>query len=375
MSAVAFSLVSPAMKQRRRSRVEPQRQQRELMRGVALVRDHEIRLANGHWRQLAARDSRWVVTDGSASRSYGDLGRLATAELARLSRRKTATATIVRGDDRQTLRLRLERVTTPARESIGLVIVDDITTDGARADELARLRDALVRRDRLSALGRLASGIVHDLGNTLAALVARLQIAALSDDAGARRELRHIRAAADHMRGTLDRLHRFASEDRAPLTSVDLRGVLENAVTLIAPTLDGDGRRPAMRLEMAIPRRLPRVIGHPADLQSVFINLLLNARDAMPKGGTVIIAARVAGNRVVVSVRDQGTGVAPEHLPRLFEPFFTTKRGASRAGLGLSLAYGVVNAADGHITADNHPDGGLEITIGLRLARPRRKRR
>lgn len=364
MSVVAFSLVSRAMKQPRGPRTERPGEPSDS--GFALVRDREIQFASGRWRQLAAaRGGRWVVNDGTASRSYRDLGKLATTELARLSRGAAATATIIRGDDRRTLRLRIERVRTPARQSIGLVMVDDVTADRARAEEVARLRDAMMERDRFNTLGRLAGGIVHDLGNTLAALVARLQIAALSDDAGARRELTHIRAAVENMRGTLDRLHRFAAESGAPLTSVDLRAVLDAATTLIAPALEGDGR-PAVRLRMAIPRRLPRVVGHPADLQNVFINLLLNARDAMPKGGTVTIAARVDGGRVVVSVRDEGTGVAPRHLPRLFEPFFTTKRRSSRAGLGLSLAYGVVHAADGDISADNHPEGGLEITIGLR---------
>jgi signal transduction histidine kinase len=120
----------------------------------------------------------------------------------------------------------------------------------------------------------------------------------------------------------------------------------------------------------------------------VFVNLLLNARDAMPHGGTVTVEAHVTGPTVTVRVADEGGGFQPEHLARVFEPFFTTK-GARGTGLGLSLAYGTMEALGGSIRADNRPGGGAEMTLHLPLApasvlvgdgqvgvarRPRRKR-
>jgi len=175
-------------------------------------------------------------------------------------------------------------------------------------------------------------------------------------------------AAIDAMRGTIERLQRFAGGGGVRLTRVDVPAVIKSAVELIAPALGVDGR-PAIDVELALAERLPPVVGHAADLQNVFINLLLNARDAMPDGGTVTIAARRSRDHVVVSVCDQGGGVAPEHLPRLFDPFFTTKAAAGGAGLGLSLAYGLVRAADGDIRAANRAGGGLEITLELPVAR------
>jgi C4-dicarboxylate-specific signal transduction histidine kinase len=105
------------------------------------------------------------------------------------------------------------------------------------------------------------------------------------------------------------------------------------------------------------------------------VNLLINAHDAMPKGGTITVAARSVRGRVVVAVRDEGTGVPPALLPRLFEPFFTTKSRDDRAGLGLSIAHGVVQAAGGSISAANRSEGGLEITLELKAARRPTKRR
>jgi C4-dicarboxylate-specific signal transduction histidine kinase len=343
--------------------------------GFALLRDHRVRLGNDKWHELASpsRGGRWVVSDDGEPRTYGDLRALAASELTRLAVGGTATRNIVRTDNRQTLRVRLERLKGADAPS-GFVVVEDVTFERARAEELARLRDALVQRERSSALGRVAGGIVHDLGNTVGVLVARLRVAASSDAAGARAQLKQMTAAVDNMRGTLERLHRFSRQGGTPPASVDLAAVIEAAVAMVAPTLGRSGR-PTVRIETAISKQLPRVFGHAADLQSVLVNLLINAHDAMPKGGTITVAARSVRGRVVVAVRDEGTGVPPALLPRLFEPFFTTKSRDDRAGLGLSIAHGVVQAAGGSISAANRSEGGLEITLELKAARRPTKRR
>jgi signal transduction histidine kinase len=341
--------------------------------GLALVRDDRIHLANDKWHELSsARGGSWVVSDDGEPRTYRDLRTLAIRELGRLARRGTATRTLVRTENQQTLRMRLDRVT--GADSGGFVLVEDVTFERARSEELARLGDALLQHERLSALGRVAGGIVHDLGNAVGVLVARLRVAADSDDAGARAQLTQMRAAVDNMRGTLERLHRFSRQGGAAPTSVDLAAVIEAAVAMVAPTLSRSAR-PAVRIVTTIGKRLPRVAGHAADLQSVLVNLLINAHDAMPRGGTITVAARAVRGRVVVSVRDEGCGVPPKLLPRLFEPFFTTKSRDDRAGLGLSIAHGVVQAADGTITAANRPEGGLEITLSLKAERRTSKRR
>ncbi len=337
--------------------------------GFALVRNRRIRLTNDRWRELEGGAARgWTVSGAGRARRYRDLGTLAAAELRRVGDHGGVIRTVVRGADRRRLRMYLEPLGRDARGTSSMAVLEDATVDRARTEELARLRETVVQRERLSALGQLASGIVHDLGNTVGALKARLQLAAIGNQAEARRQLGHMSAAVDSMRATLDRLQRFSAQGDVEPAPVDLRAAIESAVAMIAPALGGKRRR-AVEVELALPRTLPGVLGHAADLQSVFINLLINARDAMPDGGTVLVAARASRGRVVVTVRDDGPGVAPEHLPRLFEPFFTTRAAAGHSGLGLSLASGIIRAAEGTIRAANRPEGGLEITLALPAVR------
>jgi CheY-like chemotaxis protein len=107
---------------------------------------------------------------------------------------------------------------------------------------------------------------------------------------------------------------------------------------------------------------LPPVTGEPSELRQIFLNLLLNAQDAMPQGGTVTIHAAASGETVVVTVEDEGQGIAPEHLDHIFDPFFTTK-GERGTGLGLSTAYGTMRRLGGKISAHNQPGSGAVFTL------------
>src|SRR6185369_8405598 len=102
-------------------------------------------------------------------------------------------------------------------------------------------------------------------------------------------------------------------------------------------------------------------------LRHVIVNLLLNARDAMPRGGTIHLAAEHADSRVILNVVDEGRGIPPEHLAKIFDPFFTTK-GNRGTGLGLSMAYGVLTRLGGDISAQNRPEGGACFTLSFPVA-------
>jgi signal transduction histidine kinase len=106
-------------------------------------------------------------------------------------------------------------------------------------------------------------------------------------------------------------------------------------------------------------------------LKQVFLNLLLNARDAMPRGGEVSIAARLGSGSVIVTVDDTGTGIPPEHLDRVFEPFFSTKKEVSGVGLGLSVTHGIVHQHGGTITVSSAVGAGTRFTITLPTGEPR----
>jgi CheY-like chemotaxis protein len=118
---------------------------------------------------------------------------------------------------------------------------------------------------------------------------------------------------------------------------------------------------------------LPLILGEPAELRQIFVNLLLNAQDAMPDGGTVRIGAKLCQDTVVVTVEDEGQGIPQEYLGRVFDPFFTTK-GERGTGLGLSIAYGAMARLGGSITAANRSAGGAIFTLRFPIAPPATER-
>src|SRR5439155_21164274 len=121
-----------------------------------------------------------------------------------------------------------------------------------------------------------------------------------------------------------------------------------------------------IRIQTALPE-LPRVPGIVSDLRHVIVNLLLNARDAMPRGGTIRMTAEHQGKRVVLKVLDEGSGIPGDDLTKIFDPFFTTK-GKHGTGLGLSMARGVLARLGGDITAENRSEGGACFTLSFPIA-------
>lgn len=342
---------------------------------VALYRDGRVVLGNRRWRELASARSGhrgWVVVDGKERRRHPELGTLGAVELARRSASaagaEAAALTAEREDGRQVLRIRIEHIARRHQPADGLVLVDDITVEKARELEMATLRQVVARKERMRALGRLAAGVVHDLGNTINALA--LQLRALERHLGdgdgqvqPRLGLASISEAVALMRATLDRLDRFAGRGAAPVEPLRLAPLVENAVELVRLDLARRKDEPAIDIVVDVSQRLPRVLGHAPEVTNVFVNLLLNARDAMPRGGTIAIGAEARDSAVVVRVRDEGSGIDPALFERVFEPFFTTK-GADGSGLGLSLAYRTLDALGGSISAGNRSDGaGAELTL------------
>ena len=345
---------------------------------LALFREGHVVLANSRWHAWAsARGGAvgWIVAEGGRRHTYEDLGTLAATELERAGRGEAAHLRVERRDGKRVLRLRLERVLPRGQEPIGLVLGDDITGDTERDAEMVSLRDEVRKREQMGALGRMAAGVAHDLGNTLNALSLRVQ--RLGRSAGQSEVSEHLPSideAIEMMRSTLERLDRFSGRRTRPLQPVELRRVIRAAVGMAGL---GTGRKAGegaakVRATLALPQKLPRVLADANELCNVFVNLLINARDAMPEGGTVLVDATVGARHVTVRVCDQGPGFAPDELPRVFEPFFTTK-GARGSGLGLSLAYGFMESIGGAIRAANRPDGGAELTLELPI--PHRRRR
>lgn len=244
-------------------------------------------------------------------------------------------------------------------------------TDATRAhrmeQELAAARDALSQKQRLLAIGELASGVAHDLNNSLYGL--RLRVTVLERNtrcvAAAGANIAALGRIVDDATAIVSRLLDAARpKGERKDDAVDLATVVADAIEMARPEVEQKAALEGIRVQIrsSLPEELSPVPGSAPSLRHLFLNLLLNARAAMPKGGLVEIAAREEGSQVVVTVSDTGTGILPEHLPRIFDPFFTTK-GKRGTGLGLSMASSVMTTLGGRIDASNRPGGGAMFTL------------
>ncbi len=233
---------------------------------------------------------------------------------------------------------------------------------------LAAAHETLARSERLATVGRLASGIAHEVGNPLGAITGFADLALARIRSGASAEAADLvsRMATEATR--IDRIVRelldFARPTPAACGPVQLRAALDGALRLARV-------QPRFRdVEVAIdvPQDLPPVLADEGRLAQVLLNLLLNAGDAMEGRGALRIAAARAAGGVEVVVSDRGPGIAPEDLPRVFDPFFTTKAPGAGTGLGLAMCHRIVESFGGTIRAANAPEGGAVFTVALAAA-------
>ncbi len=257
-------------------------------------------------------------------------------------------------------------------------------TERRRAEQARReLEEQLRHTQKLEALGRLAGGVAHDFNNLLTAIVGYSQL--LADRAGAdpelRRDIDEILRAADRGAGLTRQLLAFGRRQVLQPRVLDLNEVVRETGGLIRRVI-GE----SVELELSLAPRLGRVYADRSQLEQVLLNLSVNARDAMPAGGTVMFETenvRVRrdrgtedpqiepGDYVRLSVRDTGTGIAPEVREHLFEPFFTTKAPGEGTGLGLATVLGIVEQSGGTIAVES--DLGAGATFRIYLPRVRAK--
>ena len=259
-----------------------------------------------------------------------------------------------------------------------LLVGQDVTARVQAEEELRRNREVLVNQERLKAVGELASGIAHDLNNSLNAL--RLRVELLCTDSALlgrhNNSLQLISRILSDAASTIGRLQDFARRrhDR-PAESVDLSAIISQSVNMAKSTLEEKnflfGRSIRINADVSA---LPPVLGEPGELRQIFLNLLLNAQDAMPAGGTIRITGRIEREAVVVRVEDEGQGIPEEHLTHIFDPFFSTK-GERGTGLGLSITYAAMARIGGTISAANRVEGGaiFSLTFPIAHTRPMQK--
>jgi signal transduction histidine kinase len=245
----------------------------------------------------------------------------------------------------------------PAR----LIILRDVTARRRSEEALRRSQELLLQAQRMEAVGRLAGGISHDFNNILTAITGftSLALAKIPEGSPVRGELLEVARSGERASRLTRQLLAFSRKQVLSPRDVDLNHVVEDMATMVRRVIGED-----IRLETRLAKLLPAIHVDPAQLEQVIVNLAVNARDAMPGGGEIILETSQqrfqddliggreeikAGDYVLLTVSDRGMGMSPEVLDQLFEPFFTTKEPGKGTGLGLSMVYGIVKQSEGHI--------------------------
>jgi PAS domain S-box-containing protein len=240
-----------------------------------------------------------------------------------------------------TLNIAIAPLVSKDGERIGRLIIFDNITD---REELER---RLVQADKLSSIGLLAAGVAHEVNTPLAVISTYAQMLAkqISGDAQKAPLLEKIARQTFRASEIVNSLLNFSRTAATDFVSLDLNKTITETLTLLDHQLGKSGIQTDVQLDQA----LPRIKGSPGKLQQVFLNLVLNARDAMEDGGKLTVRSAHQNGAVRVTVSDTGSGISPQNLSRIFDPFFTTKGAKKGTGLGLSVSYGIVHEHGGEI--------------------------
>ena len=243
-----------------------------------------------------------------------------------------------------------------------IVLVDDIT-------ERVALETQLAQADKLSSIGLLAAGVAHEINTPLAVISSYAQMLAkqMRSDVRLGPVLDKITQQSFRAAEIANGLLNFSRTSTTEFRSTNLNQVIRDTLSL----LEHQFKTAQILVDLDLADELPDISGNPGKLQQVFLNLLLNAKDAMPGGGRLRVAT-AANSHVEAFVSDSGSGIAPEHLKRIYDPFFTTKNlpGAKRGtGLGLSVSYGIIQEHAGKIHVESSIGSGTTFHLEFPLLR------
>ncbi|MDQ6788160.1 MAG: ATP-binding protein, partial [Acidobacteriota bacterium] len=230
-------------------------------------------------------------------------------------------------------------------------------------EQLQELSNQLVRTEKLAAMGTLSAGVAHEVNNPLASISSLIQmIQAKPDlDANTKEKLALISTQITRITQVTKDMMDFARVRPAAKTAVNVNEIIETALRLAS--FDKSFQR--LRLEKILTKNLPEIFADADQLQQVFLNLFLNARDAMPEGGKLKIETKQCANEIEIEIADSGIGIKADDLKKVFDPFFSTKSAGKGTGLGLAVCYGIITAHNGRIEVTSNNSAGTAFTIFL----------
>ena len=251
---------------------------------------------------------------------------------------------------------------SPMRDDAGQVV--GLVAVGWDLTERRQMETQLIHSAKMASLGVMAGGIAHELRNPLGVISVSAQLLLeRPDDTQLRSQCaQKIHAATQRASLIIENLLKFARPRRERMREVDLHAMLEETFALLAHQMILQ----KVRLRKELQPDLPRVYGNPDLLQQVFTNLMLNACNAMPQGGTLEVVTRATeAGEVESQFSDTGHGIPPEHLPKIFDPFFTTMPVGKGTGLGLSISYSIIQQHQGTIEVESQVGKGSTFTVRL----------
>ena len=316
---------------------------------------------------LVGGDGRLLLANEPARRLLGDLsglpegaevalGRTPVAELVRQAQAAGAAREVeysLEEGQRRYLSARAQ----PLPQGVGaVVLLRDVT-------EERLLQERLLQSEKMASVGQLVSGVAHELNNPLTGVMGFAQLLLMRDlDERSRREVETILGEAERAAKIVQNLLSFARRRKAEKELVDLNVLLQRVLELRSYDL----RLKNISLEMDLDPQLTKTLADADQLQQVFFNIIINAEQAMLQAqgrGRLTVRSAGAGDRIRVVFADDGPGIARENLRRIFDPFFTTKD--SGTGLGLTIAYGIVEDHGGRITVDSAMGRGATFTLEM----------
>jgi PAS domain S-box-containing protein len=241
-----------------------------------------------------------------------------------------------------------------------LILLDDIT-------QRVRMEDQMLQNEKLTSLGLLAAGVAHEVNTPLAVISNYIQMLGkqIPIDDPKQKTIERIVKQTFRASEIVNNLLNFSRTGSAEAVEVDLNSVLEETLTLVQHPF----KTARVNVLKNYASKLPPVLGSTTRLQQVFLNLFLNARDAMPGGGMIEVRTAAYNGSIEVEVTDTGSGIPPEHLHRIFDPFFTTKSTGKGTGLGLSVSYGIIKEHAGKVDVRSTPGKGTSFRLEFPAAK------
>ena len=236
--------------------------------------------------------------------------------------------------------------------------------------QLQASEENLEKADKLASLGQLSAGVAHEINNPLGLILGYTQLLLKGKSKGRQQveDLKTIEKHTRHCKRIVQALLNFARKTETKRAAVDINQTIKEVLTIMRHQLELEG----LRIGTSFDEGLPAVQGDSEKLKQVFMNLILNARQAISGPGEITVSSRYLApeQKAVIQIHDTGSGIAPEFINKVFDPFFTTKPTGQGTGLGLSLSYGIVKEHDGDLLVTSDPGEGSTFTVVLPLDSP-----